>query len=53
MPAHIVLPPERAKSGAVRAFVDRAAPALKRELLRIETMIAVPKADSGSTRPRK
>jgi DNA-binding transcriptional LysR family regulator len=53
IPAHIVLPPERVKSGAVRAFVDGAVPALKRELLRVEAMIALPKPENGSTRPHR
>lgn len=41
-PAHIVFPPDRAKRGAVRAFVEHVVPTLKRELLHIESAIPVP-----------
>lgn len=43
IPAHIVFPPDRAKSGVLRAFVEHMAPALKRELLQTRTMIPFPR----------
>ena len=41
IPAHLVFSPERAKGGALRAFIDHAVPTLQRELMRIETTIQV------------
>ena len=39
IPAHIVFPPERGRTGAVRAFIEHAVPTLRRELLHIEAAI--------------
>lgn len=45
-PAHLVFHPDRAKRGVLRAFIDHAAPALRREL--VERASAVPGAAPSS-----
>lgn len=40
VPCHIVFPPERARRGAVREFIEHAIPTLRRELLQIEATIS-------------
>lgn len=43
-PTHLVFHPDRAKGGVVRAFIDHAVPALKRELLGIAAAVPPPPA---------
>lgn len=40
IPVHLVFPADRARKGAVRAFIDHAAPILKRALQDVETQLA-------------
>jgi DNA-binding transcriptional LysR family regulator len=41
-PAQLLFPPDRARRGVVRAFIEHAVPALKRELLEMESIIPPP-----------
>src|SRR5690606_15473664 len=45
-PVHLVFPPNRARNGAVRALIDHAVPALKRELHALGAMTPLPGAGS-------
>ncbi len=48
-PAHLVFLPDRAKRGVVRAFIEYAVPALKRELLELAPVVPSP---ASRRRPR-
>lgn len=50
-PVHIVLPAGRAKNGTVRAFIDHAAPALKRQLTAVEAVLSSEAAAKPCGRP--
>ena len=40
IPTHVVFPPERAKKGTIRAFIEHAVPTLRRDLLQIESILS-------------